>query len=1578
MESEAESSNLQWFCGANTTGFQDYDNKLYDSCFVDFVHACVQTLFLVGAALILIISGCCCTNLRRYSSKTLIPYPGHNARYIITIVTWFILLCSVAEGILTDVTRNDITQPHLYIAPSLALINGIVFIVYYHYAEYWNRPSFAWFLLVYWVLAIASQAIILINLSNDGVGIDILRFDLTIVLCIIYCLFLLIELNLLRTKVFGWCYTKDEYPRDLRRQDMTYIHDYTSLLSRITFQWLNWLLVLGYKRPVEMDDLGGMAEQHDVKHQYSRFLEAYEKEKKRAETKNVTPSLWRTQGTAYRWTLLTSGILYFLSACCGFVGPVAIGVVVSYATKVYYGSDDDEIDTSYVTVSEFFSNGFVMVVIMFTALIYRSFTFQYGNYIIVMESIHFRASLQTHVYEKTLRLSTWTMTSGERSMGQITNYMSVDAYSVFWLYVFMHFLWQIPFQLIVILVLLYVQLGYSALIGASLFLITTPIQLRIGGAMSAVQKSILKYADERLKKSNEMLQGIKLLKLYGWEDMFCKATEAVRNREIKALLKYGYCMMATLFLTQATPAIVTLISFAVYSFVSETPLRPDIAFSSLALFQQLILPLMLLPMTIGATVNAIVSLSRLQTFFVASEIEENKDGRAPLSTAQCQMKEDGDEDDLIDTNQENATNVKTKTVHGNVYTTLSQEDDHKDGTKLLSGNVVPYGTFNEETSLTESHPLTKEVPGDVAIMIRDATYSWELGTPVPILKDVDLDIPRGKLTLVVGLVGSGKSSLLSAMLGEMTTLSGNVQFNRNGSKIAYGAQRAWLQNATLRDNVLFGEPYDPNRYQEVISACALQPDIDILPGGDKTEIGEKGINLSGGQKQRVSIARAMYGKADIVLLDDPLSALDVHVGRHLMTEGILGLLLKENRTVVLVTHQLQFVQNAEKIVVLEDGKVALQGNLNQIANEDPELYASWKRTLTVLSESEESESEAEKVEVERQKLLRQVSKKKEEDEIKEKAGTTLMAEEERERGSVSWRVYLAYGKAVKLPLVCLTLGLLATQVTMLTLNSFWLSAWSETGANYTNASMDQVEADLGYWVGGYAGFSLGYVVCALAASLCFVVTNILAAKRIHIALLRNIIHAPMRFFDTTPMGRALNRLSSDTQIIDMRLWQTLQALCNTTLSSFAAIVVNAVVTPLFLAFILPVFIVYFIVQNYFITTSRELQRLDSITKSPVFAHFSETLGGLSTVRAYRDERRFRKRIVRRIDFNNLAFIFLQTTNRWLAIRLDLVGSLIVLTSGLATLVTSAFGSLEPSLVGLALSYALQISGFLNFMIRQIADCEMQMNAVERVLHYTHIDTEKYEGSDQPSIEWPSAGNVSYEDVSVRYAIDLEPVLTKVTLNFRAGEKIGICGRTGSGKSSLALSLFRLIDNFEGRIFIDGIDISQVPLLTLRNRLAIIPQDPVLFTGTIRFNLDPECNRDDEELWEALEIAQLKTTVTELEKQLESDISEGGENFSVGQRQLFCLARAFLRKAKILVMDEATASIDMQTDAILQNVVATAFGDRTVLTIAHRVSTILDSDTILVLSDGKVVEYDTPENLRKREGSIFASLVKGNS
>ncbi|XP_072025400.1 ATP-binding cassette sub-family C member 9-like [Amphiura filiformis] len=1206
-----------------------------------------------------------------------------------------------------------------------------------------------------------------------------------------------------------------------------------------------------------------------------------------------------------------------------------------------------------LTVEEFLSNGFVLVGLLFVSVILRSAFNQRHMHWMAVDSVHVRSALQTTVYEKSLRLSTYAISGGEMTMGRITNHMSTDATAMLFLFQWLHHLWAIPIQVVVTLILLYFELGASALIGASVFLIVFPLQMSIAGAVSKIQKDILEFADDRLKHSNELLQGMKLLKLYGWEAIFGDKIEEMRKNEMKQVLKNNTCYSISNFLTLAGPILVTLIAYATYELLNGKPLTPEVTFSSLAFFNLLYAPIYNLPMALAFLANAVVSTRRLQAFLMAPEIDDDTSGNG------------------------------NEQLQGELECFFSAEVtmeavSYDDNTPLLYDKppkMAPgYGAVDQSENKVVQGIETPKTPLGVAVMIKDGVFTWNAESETATLSDINVIIPEGKLTMITGNVGSGKSSLVAAILGEMTTLRGSVQVIQNRLCFAYAAQKAWLINATVRENILFGQSFNPQRYRSVLEACALLPDIDILPAGDKTEIGEKGINLSGGQKQRISVARSLYSHIGLVLLDDPLSALDVHVGSHLFEHGILGMLIKEKRTVILVTHQLQYLRYAAKVIVMKDGRISQQGSFQEVTGQDPELHNQWMDAVSDSdTESLEYKMDA-SLQQERQQLESLVKSMSMSNDFVTSHGDSevgkLISAEEMESGSISARVYLYYMNAMGWPLVVLVALSYLTQSGLTLATNFWLSDWSNAGL-ITNGTTETE------YIVGYAALSFTSIAATLVFCVCLLQALFQAANKLHHEMLWNVIAAPMRFFDTTPIGRILNRLSNDTRVIDIKMLESIDNTLYFAIAVLASFVAIAVVTPIFVVLVTPAFIGYYFLQKYYIATSRGLQRLESVTKSPVFAHFSETLGGLVTIRAYKEQVRFNQAILTKVDINNAAYLFLRTANRWLAFRLDLIASGVILIAGIATMISSLEFGVEPSLVGLAIVYALMISNYMNNLVRCATETEIQMNAVERVEYYTNIKREPYSGTRSVGDNWPQKGDISLENISVRYAEDLEPVLNNISLHFNPGEKVGICGRTGSGKSSLSLTLFRLIDTFEGHVFIDGIDISSVQLTTLRQRLAVIPQDPVLFTGTIRWNLDPKGHKPDDELWHSLEIAQLTNIVHSLTKGLDSDITEGGENFSVGERQLFCLARAFLRNSHVLVMDEATASIDTNTEEILQKVVQTAFEDKTVLTIAHRVSTILNCDTIIVMNEGRIMEYGTPETLLADPSSELSALVAAN-
>ncbi|RHZ60075.1 hypothetical protein Glove_359g25 [Diversispora epigaea] len=806
-------------------------------------------------------------------------------------------------------------------------------------------------------------------------------------------------------------------------------------------------------------------------------------------------------------------------------------------------------------------------------------------------------------------------------------------------------------------------------------------------------------------------------------------------------------------------------------------------------------------------------------------------------------------------------------------------------------------------------------------------------------------------------------------------------------------------NDTLRNNITFGFPYEHNFYEEVIEACSLKQDISILPGGDLTEIGEKGINLSGGQKARISLARAVYARADIYLLDDPLSAVDALVGKHIFDKviGPTGLLRTKAR--IFVTHGIHYLSRTDSVVMLREGRIIEQGRFDTLMKEKEELFnliSEYGQEIQGQNEEDEVISSPNMVETyeideanmnpnteetsrsprerrvsvaslhQRPSLMTASNKK---DVVEPSDTDALITKEESAKGKVVWPVYQAYIKSCSAGAVSLFLFLLIASQGVQIGNSLFLKYWS---------SLKTTENVLFYlFIYGCIGIIHSFMTIIQTIVL-WIFCAIRAARTLHEKMFNSIVRSPMSFFDTTPMGRILNRFSKDQYTIDEVLPRTFSGYFRTLFIVMATAIVISYSTPSFTFLIIPMILIYSYIQSYYLATSRELKRLDSLTRSPIYAHFQETLGGVITIRAYGQSERFCRENEIRLDENQKSYYPSISCNRWLAVRLEFLGSLIIFGAAILsvfTVLTTHY--VDEGLVGLSVSYALSVTQALNWAVRQFCEIETNIISVERVYEYINLPSEAplVIADNRPAPTWPQNGMVEYQNYSTRYRPGLELVLKGTSFIVKPKEKIGIVGRTGAGKSSLTLSLFRLIEAVDGKIVVDDVDISKIGLYDLRSRITIIPQDPILFEGTVAFNLDPFDSHDDVEIWQALQSAHMKNHIAKLEGKLQAKVLEGGNNYSQGQRQLLCLARALLRRSPIIILDEATASVDVETDAKIQETIRTEFNWATLLCIAHRLRTIIDYNRVLVLDQGKVAEFDTPYNLLQNPNSLFRNLCE---
>ncbi|KAK2824276.1 hypothetical protein Q5P01_021451 [Channa striata] len=1337
-----------------------------------------------------------------------------------------------------------------------------------------------------------------------------------------------------------------------------------AFLSRITFNWFHSMVVKGYKQPLTQEDMWELNESDSTAYINQRFQDQmaaelsaarvrFQQEMKSTRKKNANkglaaasqndlsnglgkgvshdvlmmeekgttegkkkkggkkqeenyPNSWliNTVYKTFKGILIESAFFKLLQDLLSFASPQLLKLMISFTQDK----------------SRYTWEGYLYAVLLLVVAILQSlFLQQYFQRCFVL-GMKVRTALIAAVYKKALVVS--NDTRKESTVGETVNLMSADAQRFNDVTNFIHLLWSCPLQIILSIVFLWLELGPSVLAGLAVMVLMVPINGLLATKARKIQIENMKFKDKRLKIMNEILNGIKILKLYAWEPSFQTQVDDIRGQELKVMRKFAYLTSVSTFIFSCAPALVSLATFAVFVGVSsDNVLTAEKAFTSISLFNILRFPLAMLPMLIASIVQTAVSKRRLEKFLGGDDLE--------------------------------------------------------------SGIVRCDPSFN------------------TAITICDGSFAWDREAE-PLLKNVSLDIKPGRLVAVVGAVGSGKSSLISALLGEMHSTKGFV--NIQGS-LAYVPQQAWIQNATLRDNILFGSPKVDRRLQQVIEACALAPDLELLPGGDLTEIGEKGINLSGGQKQRVSLARAAYSQADIYLLDDPLSAVDSHVGKHLFDKVIGPKGILKDKTRLLVTHGVSFLPYVDEIVVLVDGVVSEVGSYDSLResrgafSEFLDTYAKEQSNRT-LSESDRCQDTIDveliperddnqldspledtvsltlmrENSIRRSKrqgsvrLRRNSSLRKSEHADASNKGQRLIEKEAMETGKVKFSVYLQYLRAMGWGYAVMVFVVYFIQNIAFIGQNLWLSDWTNDAVAYYNKTYPAWKRDTRVGVFGALGVAQGLFV--FFGTLLMANASVAASSILHSKLLNNILRVPMVFFDTTPIGRVVNRFAKDIFTVDEAIPQSFRSLLMCLLGVLGTLFVICLATPFFTIIIIPLAFIYYFVQRFYVATSRQLRRLDSVSRSPIYSHFGETVSGLSVIRAYGHQDRFLNHNERTIDENLKSVYPWIVSNRWLAIRLEFLGNLVVFFSALFAVISR--NSLDSGLVGLSISYALNVTQTLNWLVRMTSELETNIVAVERVSEYAEIENEaKWVTDNRPPEKWPEAGRVQFDNYKVRYRPELDLVLQGITCDIDSTEKIGIVGRTGAGKSSLTNCLFRIIEAAEGRIIIDGVDISTIGLHDLRNSITIIPQDPVLFSGTLRMNLDPFDKFADEDIWRVLELSHLKDYVAGLLEGLQHEVSEGGENLSVGQRQLLCLARALLRKSRILILDEATAAVDLETDNLIQTTIRKEFSHCTVLTIAHRLHSIMDSSRVMVLDAGKIVEFDSPSNLLEKQGHFYA-------
>ncbi|KAL2914170.1 Transporter of the ATP-binding cassette (ABC) [Polyrhizophydium stewartii] len=1205
------------------------------------------------------------------------------------------------------------------------------------------------------------------------------------------------------------------------------------------------------------------------------------------------------------------------------------------------------------------------------------------------------------------------------TVGKIVNLIAVDASKISDALPSAYTPFTTLLQIILCTAALLLLLGWPALVGISLMTIIIGSGTPLARLLRNSFKELNSSRDRRTNAMNEFLQGIRIIKFFAWEDKFAEKVLSLRQIEINNSIRAFLYGTSNRVLWYSTPIVVSITTFLSYTKIAGMDLSASLAFTSLALFNMIRLPLQMLPDAIIQLLDAWVSFTRIRDFLEEPELDH-----LPA-------------DSMVEVGEEGY--------------------DGRDAARASSTKV---GFEAAEFSyLTEQEAL-------------NATANTVFR-----LYDADVTFPVGELSVVVGSTGSGKSSLLMALLGEMHRLAGSRYMPQG---VAFAPQQAWLMNATIRDNITFGQPWDPELYARVVYACALTKDFALLDGGDMTEVGEKGINLSGGQKQRISLARACYNPSPVILLDDPLSAVDAPTASHIFENCILRLLA--GRTCILVTNAVSLcLPQTNFLVVVEHGHVLAAGEtISVLSSLDRDLEKSaFVESLTAIvpailrdrAAAQQSPSAVvDQVPFETHEVIIASDTKH--------AAARLIEDEGMSTGRVASTVYYLYyaaaGGAKYYSLLFLgyalnhffaisqdnwmrvwaqayadvihvppqpsaLLGALAAAPPVQEAlaspfsSTFMTPLWSAAAANLTLvqphtpapvAALSAVDND--YYIRIYAIIGLLTMIAITARLVLSVYGNAWAGRNLHNQIFERVKRAPMRFFDTTPLGRIMNRFTKDVVACDYEVGIGLgNTMYNVVYTSFVLGTVSLVV-PAFLVGLLPIALMYSSVAMFYIKTSRSLKRLDSVSKSPIFSHFAESINGVITIRAFDQRLRFVKENVRRIEIFNRTSYALFVSSQWLSVRIQLLGALVVFASAIAII----YSGINAGFAGLCLSLSLTLNEVLINLVRNLSFLEMSMNSVERINEYLQIDQEAPAviPDNRPPQNWPHQGAVDIRSLSLKYSPDGPLVLRDLTVSFGAQEKIGVVGRTGAGKSTLTLALFRFIEPTQGSIEIDGIDIGSIGLHDLRSNLTIIPQDPILFSGTVRYNLDPFGVVDDVDLWAALRRAHLiddgagrvgetdgsstllgghatssgidtsedetqpllASPVPRIDRvasqqsqgaspprqqfsiSLDTPVSEGGSNFSQGQRQLLCLARALARRSRVIVLDEATASVDAETDLRIQDTIRTEFADSTVITIAHRLKTVMDYDKILVLDKGSLAQFGAPSDLVRHDG-IFRSM-----
>nr|QFR37215.1 ABC transporter [Cyberlindnera americana] len=1321
-------------------------------------------------------------------------------------------------------------------------------------------------------------------------------------------------------------------------------------LSLIFYWWLNPIMKVGYKRTLTPNDLYKLTPEMKIDHTYDKFEKILMKivEKDRAKALAEDPSLTeedlirrpypkyalpKALFLTFKWKYILALFFKVLADVCGVCNPLLSKKLIAFVERK---TSDPSLA---VNDGIGYALGCTFLVLFSGIMINQSLLHS------LTTGAHCKGILTTALLRKSFKAD--AETRHKYTSGRITSIMSTDLARIDLAIGFQPFGLTFPIPVIIAIALLIVNIGVSSLAGIAVFIISI---VAIGGSarfLMKMRRGANKYTDKRISLMREILQSMKMIKYYSWEDAYEKSVIQQRTKEVGIILKMQSIRNGLLAFSIALPAFTSMIAFLVLYGVSSNK-NPANIFPSVSLFGTLAQQTMMLPMALATGADAMIGLGRVREFLesgVDLKDPEEFDGHAPETDEEVkELPSD------VAIEAKDATFIWEKFAEVDSEETSDASKSDKETSSTLSEGELKKTLSSEEEEGNEQY-----------------TNSVFEG-----FHNINLEIKKNEFIIVTGAIGSGKSSLLTALAGFMKRTTGSLSVG--GSVLLCGTP--WVQNATVRENITFGLEYDEERYERVLDACALRDDLKLFTGGDLTEIGERGITLSGGQKARINLARAVYADKEIVLFDDVLSAVDARVGKHIVDDCLCDFM--GHKTRILATHQLSLIDKADRVIFLNgDGTIHI-GTVNELLQSN-EGFVKLMEFSKKSEEDEKNEEEEEEADVLKLQKSQSIAASQNNDAV---AGI-LVGEEEKAKNGISFSVYTNYLKegggifgkfAGPLTLLFLTFDVF----TSIFIN-VWLTFWITDKWSYRSQ---------GFYIGIYVMLVLMNIVVIACCLILMGYISTTSAKSLNLKAMKRILHSPMSFMDVTPMGRILNRFTKDTDVLDNEIGEQVRMFLHPAGFVVGVVILCIIYLPWFALVIPPVVIVSTLTASFYQASSREIKRLEAVQRSFVYNNFNEILNGMTTLKAYRSTSRFLAKNEVFVDSMNEAYFIVIANQRWISIHMDLVAVCLLAVVSLLT-VTRQF-NISAASTGLVVTNVLQIGGLMSLIMRAYTTVENEMNSVERLYQYanTLVQEKPYRVNETvPAPSWPETGSIKFENVSLRYREGLPMVLKNLSMSVKGSEKIGICGRTGAGKSSIMTALYRLSELAEGAILIDDVDISKLGMFELRSKLSIIPQDPVLFQGSIRKNLDPFGESDDEHLWDALRRSGLTdaSILTTIKAQTKDDpnfhkfhldqiVEDEGSNFSLGERQLLALARALVRNSRILILDEATSSVDYETDAKIQNTITNEFSNCTILCIAHRLKTILNYDRILVLEQGEIEEFDTPIRLYENDG-IFKQMCE---